>query len=60
MSAARPKIDRARLLQLAHDLPAAWNAASADTRIKQRLVIDRRPSFYEQYQYDKTIRLPGI
>jgi DNA invertase Pin-like site-specific DNA recombinase len=38
MSAARPKIDRARLLQLAHDLPAAWNAASTDTRTKQRLI----------------------
>jgi hypothetical protein len=37
-SAARPKIDRARLLQLAHDLPAAWNAPSTDTRTKQRLI----------------------
>jgi DNA invertase Pin-like site-specific DNA recombinase len=37
-SAARPKIDRARLLQLAHDLPTAWNAPSADTRTKQRLI----------------------
>ena len=38
MSAARPEIDRARLLQLAHDLPAAWNAPSTDTRTKQRLI----------------------
>jgi DNA invertase Pin-like site-specific DNA recombinase len=37
-SAARPKIDRASLLQLAHDLPAAWNAESADTRTKQRII----------------------
>ncbi|MCP4999681.1 MAG: recombinase family protein [Hyphomicrobiales bacterium] len=37
-STAGPKIDRARLLQLAHDLPAAWNAASGDTRTKQRLI----------------------
>lgn len=37
-SAIRPKIDRERLLQLAHDLPAAWNAPSADTRTKQRLI----------------------
>jgi DNA invertase Pin-like site-specific DNA recombinase len=37
-SAAPPKIDRQRLLQLAHDLPAAWNASSADTRTKQRLI----------------------
>lgn len=37
-SATRPKIDRERLLQLAHDLPAAWNAPSADTRTKQRLI----------------------
>jgi DNA invertase Pin-like site-specific DNA recombinase len=35
---ARPQIDRARLLQLAHDLPAAWNAPSTDTRTKQRLI----------------------
>ena len=38
MSASRPKIDRARLLQLAHDLPAAWNAPSTDTPTKQRLI----------------------
>jgi hypothetical protein len=38
LSATRPKIDRARLLQLAHDLPAAWNAPSTDTRTKQRLI----------------------
>ena len=37
-SATRPKIDRARLLQLAHDLPTAWNAPSTDTRTKQRLI----------------------
>ena len=38
MSVASPSIDRARLLQLAHDLPAAWNAPSTDTRTKQRLI----------------------
>jgi hypothetical protein len=38
ISAARQKIDRARLLQLAHDLPSAWNAPSSDTRTKQRLI----------------------
>jgi hypothetical protein len=37
-AAERPKIDRAVLLQLAHDLPAAWNAPSTDTRTKQRLI----------------------
>ncbi len=37
-SAARPSIDHARLLQLAHDLPAAWNAPTADMRTKQRLL----------------------
>jgi DNA invertase Pin-like site-specific DNA recombinase len=37
-AAAHPKIDRTRLLQLAHDLPAAWNSPSADTRTKQRLI----------------------
>jgi hypothetical protein len=36
-AAASPPVDRARLLQLAHDLPAAWNAA-ADARSKQRLL----------------------
>ncbi|WP_036239905.1 recombinase family protein, partial [Mesorhizobium sp. LSJC280B00] len=38
LSATRPKVDRARLLQLAHDLPAVWNAPSTDTRTKQRLI----------------------
>ena len=35
---ARPKIDRTALMQLAHDLPKAWNAPTADTRTKQRLI----------------------
>jgi hypothetical protein len=34
---AQPKIDRAALMQLAHDLSAAWNAPTSDTRTKQRL-----------------------
>ncbi|CAN7658381.1 hypothetical protein [Rhizobium sp. LjRoot258] len=38
LSAARPAIDRGRLFQLAHDLSAAWNAPSTDTRTKQRLI----------------------
>lgn len=38
LSAARPVIDRGRLLQLAHDLPTVWNAPSTDTRTKQRLI----------------------
>lgn len=38
LSAARPAIDRGRLLQLAHDLPTVWNAPSTDTRTKQRLI----------------------
>ena len=37
-AAARPKIDRAALMRLAHDLPAAWNSPTADTRTKQRLI----------------------
>jgi DNA invertase Pin-like site-specific DNA recombinase len=37
-SAGTPKIDRALLLRLANDLPAAWNAPSSDTRTKQRLI----------------------
>ncbi|MGB6871605.1 MAG: recombinase family protein [Acidobacteriaceae bacterium] len=37
-SPPRPKIDRELLLQLAHDLPAAWNAPSTDMRTRQRLV----------------------
>jgi hypothetical protein len=37
-AATRPKFDRAMLMQLAHDLPAAWNAPSTDTRTKQRLI----------------------
>lgn len=37
-SAGGPKIDRALLLNLARDLPAAWNAPSTDTGTKQRLI----------------------
>jgi hypothetical protein len=33
----RPQIDREALLELARDLPAAWNAARTDARTKQRL-----------------------
>ena len=33
-----PRSTGALLLQLAHDLPAAWNAPSTDTRTKQRLI----------------------
>lgn len=36
-AASRPEIDRAALMQLAYDLPAAWNAPTADARTKQRL-----------------------
>ncbi|HEY1966041.1 MAG TPA: recombinase family protein [Acidobacteriaceae bacterium] len=35
--ADRPQIDRTALMSLAHDLPAAWNASSTDSRSKQRL-----------------------
>ena len=37
-ASTRPRVDRAALMQLAHDLPAAWNAPAADTRTKQRLI----------------------
>ena len=33
---------------------------SEAVRIGVQRVIDRRPGFYEQYQYDKVIRLPGL
>lgn len=36
-AASRPKVDRDALLRLAADLPAAWNAPTADNRIRQRL-----------------------
>ena len=35
---SRPKFDRAALMQLAHDLPAAWNAPTTDARTRQRLI----------------------
>jgi hypothetical protein len=35
--ASRPRVDRAALMGLAHDLPAAWNAPTADARTRQRL-----------------------
>jgi hypothetical protein len=38
IAAARPRIDRAVLMRLAQDLPTAWNAPTADTRTKQRLI----------------------
>ncbi len=34
----RPRIDRAALMDLAQDLPAAWNAPGTDARTKQRLL----------------------
>lgn len=37
-ASSRPVIDRAALMALAQDLPAAWNAPSATTRTKQRIV----------------------
>ena len=36
-SAARPAVGREALLGLARDLPAAWNAPTADARTRQRL-----------------------
>jgi DNA invertase Pin-like site-specific DNA recombinase len=33
----RPPVDRASLLALAHDLPAAWNAPNTNDQTKQRL-----------------------
>lgn len=36
-AAARPRVDRDALLRLAADLPAAWNAPTADNRARQRL-----------------------
>lgn len=35
---SRPRVDRERLLNLARDLPAVWNASTTDMRLKQRLV----------------------
>jgi DNA invertase Pin-like site-specific DNA recombinase len=37
-AAARPAVDRDRLLALAQDLPVVWNAPSTDMRQKHRLV----------------------
>ena len=34
---ARPQVDRAALMALAHDLPATWNAPSVQPQTKQRL-----------------------
>ena len=35
--ARRPKVDRAALMALAHDLPSTWNAPGTDARTKQRI-----------------------
>jgi DNA invertase Pin-like site-specific DNA recombinase len=37
-AASRPQVDHDALLALAHDLPVAWNAPTADMRTKQRIV----------------------
>ena len=37
-NASQPTVDRAALVALAYDLPAAWNSPSADMRTKQRIV----------------------
>jgi hypothetical protein len=34
--------------------------ASEAVRIGVQGIVDRRPKFYEQYQYDKVVRLPGL
>lgn len=36
-AALRPKVDRAALMALAHDLPTTWNAPGTDARTKQRI-----------------------
>jgi DNA invertase Pin-like site-specific DNA recombinase len=36
-AASRPQIDRAGLMELAHDLPSAWNAPTTNARTRQRL-----------------------
>lgn len=36
-AASRPRVDRAALMALARDLPAAWNAPGTDARTKQRI-----------------------
>ena len=36
--ASRPDIDRASLMELAHDLPAVWNAPTTSAGTKQRLL----------------------
>ena len=36
--ASRPRIDRAALTKLAHDLPAVWNAPTTTSGTKQRLI----------------------
>jgi hypothetical protein len=36
-AAGRPQIDRASLMELAHDLPSAWHAPTTSARTRQRL-----------------------
>jgi hypothetical protein len=36
-AARRPKVDRAALMALAHDLPTTWNAPGTDARTTQRI-----------------------
>jgi hypothetical protein len=51
--AARPKIDRAALMRLAQDLPAAWNAPTADTRTRSSATSTRPPTRSCRYPLDR-------
>jgi hypothetical protein len=46
---------------VAREAPSARSMRRREAvRIGVQRVTDRRPKFYEQYQYDKVTRLPGI
>src|SRR5574337_1313513 len=58
-ASSRPVIDRAALMALAQDLPAAWNAPSATTRTKQRIVQRWLCSTARRHRWGK-VRLIGV
>jgi hypothetical protein len=64
LKALNPERDRTALSRIfcsvIGSIGSLKGLTSEALRIGVQRVIDRRPQFYEQYQYAKVIRLPGI
>ncbi|RUX79643.1 serine recombinase, partial [Mesorhizobium sp. M2A.F.Ca.ET.040.01.1.1] len=65
IGSAKTLVLRGVLPATQHMSGAQWlvpvEALTSDSvRIGVQKIIDRRPQHYEDYQYDKVVRLPGI